>query len=492
MSEATVIYPHQLFKESPAVTAGRPVYLVEESLLLTHNPIHRQKLVLHKLSMDAYQVELEAIGQSVTRITIGKHPTTNSVFGRLRKDGVTDIHVVDTTDYYLEQALLKSQLDRVWYDSPLFILQKDEAIERFTSSKKFMASFYKQLRKDKNILLESDGTPAGGKWSFDEDNRRKLPKDIELPPDLALYSNEDIQTAEVWAKKVDADKYGECGCWVPYTRAEAEKFLQEFLRLRFTNFGTYEDAMTTKGARLFHSTLSPLINIGLITPHHVLDTALAYAKENNVPLNSLEGFVRQILGWREFIRASYECDGRTMRQQNFFNHTRSLPDSYWTGSTGIEPVDHAIKTAQTYAYTHHIERLMVMGNVMLLSQIHPTDVYRWFMGMYIDAYDWVMVPNVYGMSQFADGGSFATKPYISGSNYIKKMSDYQKGEGDSSWEAIWTALYWNFIATHKDFFISNYRLSMMPRLLEKMDPLIRERHLTIAKKFLQSDKKTLT
>ena len=180
------------------------------------------------------------------------------------------------------------------------------------------------------------------------------------------------------------------------------------------------------------------------------------------------------------MRASYEVDGDQMRQKNFFNHTKALPDSFWDGSTTIDPVDHAIKTALEYGYNHHIERLMVMGNVMLLSQTNPHDVYRWFMGMYIDAYDWVMVPNVYGMSQFADGGSFATKPYISGANYIKKMSDYKKGD----WEETWTALYWNFINTHLEVFTSNHRMSMMPRLLERMSEETRGKHFKVAKNYL--------
>jgi deoxyribodipyrimidine photolyase-related protein len=196
----------------------------------------------------------------------------------------------------------------------------------------------------------------------------------------------------------------------------------------------------------------------------VVDAALLYAIEHDVALNNVEGFIRQIIGWREFIRASYECDGSAMRTQNFWKHTRTLPVSFWNGTTTIDPVDDAIKTALAYGYNHHIDRLMVLGNVMLLSEIHPNEVYTWFMAMYVDAYDWVMVPNVYGMSQFADGGSFATKPYISGSNYIRKMSDYPTGE----WEGVWTSLYWRFIGTHRDFFLSNYRLSMMPRLLEKM------------------------
>jgi len=480
--EATIIYPHQLFIESPALASGRVVYLVEESLILTYNPIHRQKLMLHKLTMDTYQSELETAGYKVVRLTIHNYSTTKSVFTKLHVDGVTKIHVVDTTDTYLERAIADSELDRIWYDSPLFILPKDEACERFVSSKKFMASFYKNLRRDKNILMEPDGEPTGGQWSFDEDNRKKIPKDTRLPDDIALYDDERVSAAATWAESVECEQYGETGSWLPYDRAGAEVFLQEFFRTRFHTFGPYEDAITTEGVRLWHSAISPLMNIGLLTPQYVLDEALSFASSNDVPINSLEGFVRQILGWREFIRASYEVDGSQMRQQNFFNHTRSLPDSFWDGTTNINPVDHSITTALQYGYTHHIERLMVMGNVMLLSQINPNDVYSWFMGMYIDAYDWVMVPNVYGMSQFADGGSFATKPYISGANYIKKMSDFPADT--DGWEAIWTALYWNFIKTHHETFIKNHRMSMMPRMLAKMDPEKRDGHLRIAKEYL--------
>jgi deoxyribodipyrimidine photolyase-related protein len=479
MNEATIIYPHQLFKQSPAIKDGRLIYLVEEPLILTHNPIHLQKLMFHKLTLDSYQHDLEATGHQVKRLGIQDHTNTADVFDRLKKDGVTKVHIVDTTDNYLEKAIGESGLERIWYDSTLFVLDKAEAKERFTKSNKFMATFYKELRKDFDILVDEDKQPTGGRWSFDEDNRKKLPKQIELPEDMSFFGNADTKEVEEWAKTVDAEQYGEAGCWLPYTHEGAEKFLQEFFRTRFDQFGPYEDAMTTEGVRLFHSAISPLMNVGLLTPNDVLAEALEYAEAHNVPINSLEGFVRQILGWREFIRASYEVDGSQMRKQNFFQHQRTLSEAFWTGDTGIDPVDHTIKTALAYGYTHHIERLMVMGNFMLLSQLHPDEVYRWFMGVYLDAYDWVMVPNVYGMSQFADGGSFATKPYISGSNYIKKMSDYPKAE----WEEIWTALYWNFINDHLDFFKSNHRLSMMPRLLERMSDNTKQTHLDTATKF---------
>jgi deoxyribodipyrimidine photolyase-related protein len=484
MNKAVVIYPHQLFEESPALAGAGgdcSVYLVEEPLILTHNPIHRQKLMLHKLSMDAYERFLSDAGHQVNRLEVGTYETTASVFEKLSKDGVEQMHICDTTDYLLEQAIEHSGIERVWYDTPYFVLPKGEAIERFTNSKRFMAKFYKELRKDKDILMDGD-EPAGGKWSFDEDNREKIPKGTELPEDIQMYGNAETGAAEAWVEAIEAEKYGETGCWLPYTHDGAKQYLKEFFKIRFQKFGPYEDAMTTAGVRLWHSAISPLMNIGLLTPKQVLDEAIVYAESEDVPMNSLEGFVRQIIGWREFIRASYECDGGKMRNKNFFTHKNQLPNSYWDGTTDIEPVDHVIRTALTYGYTHHIDRLMVMGNFMLLSQLHPDEVYRWFMGMYLDAYDWVMVSNVYGMSQFADGGSFATKPYISGSNYIKKMSDYKKGD----WEDIWTALYWNFIADHRPVFEKNHRLSMMPKMLDRMSDEKREAHGERAKSYLES------
>ena len=343
-----------------------------------------------------------------------------------------------------------------------------------------MARFYKKLREDTHILMDENAQPKGGSWSFDADNRAKLSRNATLPKDIVFENNFDLPKMKKWLDTVQAEKYGEKECWLPCTHKDAETFLQIFLEDRFAHFGVYEDALSTKSVRLFHSTLSPLINVGLLEPRQVVNKAIEYADTHPIPINSLEGFVRQIIGWREFMRAAYECDGVVMRTKNFWKHTLSLPVGFWTGDTGILPVDNAITKALCYGYNHHIERLMVMGNFMLLNQINPDEVYRWFMAMYLDAYDWVMVPNVYGMSQFADGGIFATKPYISGSNYIKKMSDYPGGD----WEEKWTALYWNFIVTHRDFFTGNHRLSMMPRLFDKMEQKKKENYLKIAKEYL--------
>ena len=208
-----------------------------------------------------------------------------------------------------------------------------------------------------------------------------------------------------------------------------------------------------------------MLNIGLLEPHHLIEKALFVADKKNIPLNSLEGFIRQILGWREYIRAAYSLKGVEVRKRNYWNHQRKIPKSFYEGTTGIPPIDEVIKKLKAHAYCHHIERLMILGNYMLLSEFDPEEVYKWFMEVFIDSYDWVMVPNVFGMSQFADGGIMSTKPYISGSNYILKMSDYIKGD----WCVTWDSLYWNFIHKHQLSFVKNPRMSMMVHQLNKMN-----------------------
>ncbi|MBC8034208.1 MAG: cryptochrome/photolyase family protein, partial [Chitinophagaceae bacterium] len=266
------------------------------------------------------------------------------------------------------------------------------------------------------------------------------------------------------------------------TFEEAEKALNYFAEERLALFGVYEDAMTAKSPVLYHSMLSPLLNTGLLTPQQVIDKVLDTAAGSEIPLNSLEGFIRQVTGWREFIRIVYEREGSTQRTENYWGFTRKIPPSFWKGNTGIHPVDEVIKKVLNSGYTHHIERLMVMGNFFLLCEFDPDDVYRWFMEMFIDAYDWVMVPNVYGMTQFADGGIMTTKPYISGSNYLMKMGDWNKGP----WQSIWDGLFWRFMHVHRDYFLKNPRLGMLVRTFDKMDPAKRNLHLSNAESFLAS------
>ena len=262
----------------------------------------------------------------------------------------------------------------------------------------------------------------------------------------------------------------------------SQQWFQQFLEQRFLEFGTYEDAIVAENAILNHSVLTPMLNVGLLTPANVIEQSIAFAKTNNIPINSLEGFVRQIIGWREFIRGIYESRGSDERTRNFWGFTKKIPTSFYDGTTGIYPIDQTIKKTLETGYCHHIERLMVLGNFMLLCEFDPDEVYRWFMELFIDSYDWVMVPNVYGMSQFADGGLMATKPYISGSNYLMKMSNYKKGE----WQAIWDGLFWRFMDTHRSFFKQNPRLGMLVAMFDKMPQEKKEVHISNAEHYLQN------
>ncbi len=238
--------------------------------------------------------------------------------------------------------------------------------------------------------------------------------------------------------------------------------------------------MVMKEPILHHSLLSPLINAGLLSPQQVIEETLAESDALAIPLASLEGFLRQVMGWREFIRIVYEREGSRQRTKNYWNHTRKIPPAFYTGETGILPVDTVIRRVLETGYCHHIERLMVLGNFMLLCEFDPDEVFRWFMELFIDSYDWVMVPNVYGMTQFADGGLMTTKPYISGSNYLLKMGDWEKGP----WQETWDGLFWRFMHLHRDFFTQNPRLGMLVKTFDKMTVEKRNQHLKKADEFL--------
>jgi deoxyribodipyrimidine photolyase-related protein len=253
------------------------------------------------------------------------------------------------------------------------------------------------------------------------------------------------------------------------------------LQNRFEKFGIYEDAIVANESVLHHSVLSPMLNIGLLVPQQIIHRTIEISTKKQIPLNSLEGFIRQIMGWREFIKIVYEREGIKQRTKNYWNFKRKIPKSFWEGTTGIAPIDITIKKILANGYCHHIERLMVLGNFMLLCEFDPDEVYQWFMEMFIDAYDWVMVPNVYGMTQFADGGLMTTKPYISGSNYLMKMSDYEKGE----WQQVWDGLFWRFMHEHRSFFLSNPRIGMLVHTFDKMSDEKKQVHLSFANQFLQ-------
>ena len=490
--EISLIYPHQLFADHPALQQGRPVALIEDPLFFGTDPrwplrVHWQRLLLHRASMACFAAALQEKGWTVVQQHHDAAADTAGHLELLRLAGYRCFHLADPVDDVLERRIRafvqRHDCQLTLLPTPMLMTPSTVLEQHFGSGKKpFMAKFYEMQRKRLGVLLNDEGGPLGGRWSFDADNRKKLPKGITVPeeprcaPSLFVLSARQQLAEETLPRLGSADDFA-----YPVSHADAEAWLDRFLEVRFQQFGAYEDAISTQHRVMWHGVLTPMLNIGLLTPQQVLDRTLARAESGDVPLNSLEGFIRQIIGWREFMAAMYRRHGGTMRTSNFWQFDdRPIPEAFYTGSTGLPPIDDAIRHALDTGYCHHIERLMLLGNVMLLCGFHPTRIYTWFMELFVDAYDWVMVPNVYGMSQFADGGIFTTKPYLSGSNYVRKMSDYRKGD----WCEIWDGLFWSFIKRHDAFFRSQYRLAMMARNLDRMAPEVLIAHQRRAGDFL--------
>lgn len=489
MKTVALIFPHQLFKNlDEKLQADKYVY-VEEYLFFEQYAFHKLKLIFHRSSMRQSFEELVTRGVECEYIdAIDSRADVRELIPELKKTGYETICIFEPEDDWLNKRISsgcnENNLSLNIKESPLFINSKEELGKFFKPGKKkfFQTSFYKEQRLSRNILIEENKEPVGGKWSFDAENRKKYPK-TKIPPAINFpESNSAWTEAKTYVEKHFENNPGATDKMVyPSNHEEAESWLDQFLKYRFEEFGPYEDAIVAKEIFLNHSLLSPLMNTGLLRPELVIRKALTFAEKHNTPINSLEGFVRQIIGWREFIRGMYVAKGVESRNKNYWGFNRKMPACFYTASTGMPPVDDAINKIMDSAYSHHIERLMVLGNFMLLCEINPNEVYKWFMELFIDAYDWVMVPNVYGMSQFADGGSFATKPYISGSNYIIKMSDYKKGE----WQKAWDGLFWRFMHINRAFFLNNPRLSMLVRMFDKMPEEKQQTHLRNAESYLE-------
>jgi deoxyribodipyrimidine photolyase-related protein len=489
MTGTTIIFPHQLFKINPAVKKDTPVYLVEEFLFFRQYHFHKQKLILHRASMKAYADYLGKNKNKVTYIEAQNEiADIRLLVPYLKKKGIDIIYYTDPVDYWIEkritEAAKKNKINLIKFASPNF-MNRMEDIEKYFDNKKtyFQTDFYIWQRKQRKLLLDSNDTPLGGKWSYDSENRLKFPKNENIPVIQSTVENKYVKEAKKYVTKNFNTHYGNTETFFyPVDFSEAENWLDNFLQTRFIKFGPYEDAMVKDESFLYHSVLTPMLNIGLLAPGDIIEKALKAAKKFKVPLNSLEGFIRQITGWREFIRIVYEREGNKQRTKNFWGFSRKIPASFWSGKTGIHPVDNVIGRLLKTGYTHHIERLMVLGNFMLLCEFDPDEVYRWFMEMYIDSYDWVMVPNTYGMTQFADGGLMTSKPYISGSNYLMKMGNWEKGK----WQQTWDGLFWRFMHVHRDFFTKNPRLGMLVNMFDKMSAEKRNNHLKIAEEYLAS------
>jgi len=457
-----IILPTQLFKLKKSLFSEIDrIILWEHSQYFTVYPYHKQKLLLHRASMKNYQKYIVKTFPKidVKYIDFNKHVEINKN---------AQLFLFNPIDKCIIQELKK--YNPIYLESPSFL----ETIEDISVLKGYKHSeFYKWQRKRLNILITNENKPEGGRWSFDTENRKsasKLKKEKGFEFTI-LKQNKSKSIQDILRKAIKyvetnfPNNYGDVSNFnFPVTSKDAEKQLHNFCKNQLRYFGEYEDAISHSMIYGFHSVLSSSMNIGILTPEIVLKIVLQY--NDKIPLNSLEGFIRQVIGWRSYVRYVYFHNSEYMFNTNYLNHHNKMNNKWWNGDTSLTILDDTIKKVIKYSYAHHIERLMILGNYMLLCMIHPKEVYDWFMTLFIDAYEWVMVPNVFGMSQYADGGLVMTRPYFCSSNYLKKMSDF-----DSKYINIWKnqtdCLYYNFIVEHQITLKKIYSTASAVKILKK-------------------------
>ena len=462
MKQLFIIFPIHLYEKKDILLLNKyDIYLLEEPRYFTDFNYHKLKLAYHRATLRQYYNNLK---DNISNIKyIEYHEIDDSFYNNISKK-YSNVHIYDPNDVILLNKLKKSIKNLTIHNNLNFIIDYETIKENkdlfFNLKNKrydFM-NFYKFQRIRLNILVDKENKPIGGKWTFDDQNRKKVPKNMKLPEDYPIINNQYTEEAIQYIQKKFAKNYGSLEHFIyPIDNKTARAWLINFLKYKFNNFGPYEDAVVQENNFLWHSILSPMMNIGLLTDQEVLEETLKY--ENKIPIGSFEGFIRQVIGWRNYIYMIYLLEENKIREMNFLKANWKLNkkqyEKFWNGTTGIKPIDDAIININKYAYVHHITRLMYLGNFTMMLGINPNSCYQLFMEWTIDAYDWVMVPNVYAMSQHADGGLVMTRPYFSSSNYIIKMSDYKKGE----WSDIFDAIYYNFINNNIDYLKRNYATS---------------------------------
>lgn len=446
---------------------------------------HGQKILAIFAAMRDFAKQLLAQGHRVKYITIDDPNNQHSFAANLKslaeRYHATAICYQEPDEWRVDQHLnsLQHELDMTVQccSSEHFLSERNTVAHLFKDKKQWlMERFYRHMRQKHHILLDEQQQPLGGLWNFDHNNRKPWRGQHALPSAWPISNNHAplwhtiTQTGVSSFGSVDAERF----MW-PVNRQQAQQLLSLFIEQHLIYFGDYQDAMTVKHTRLFHSLLSFALNCKMLSPYEVIAAAQQAYATGNAPLAAVEGFIRQILGWREYVRGIYWALMPDYQHNNFFDHQRELPSWFWTGKTQMRCVSHAIGQSLNEAYAHHIQRLMVIGNFALLAGLQPQAVHEWYLGVYIDAFEWVELPNTLGMSQFADGGKLATKPYVSSASYIDKMSDYCQGCKYDKKQRIganacpFNSLYWQFFMQHKQKLASNPRLGIVYAQLAKMD-----------------------
>ncbi|WP_309603419.1 cryptochrome/photolyase family protein [Sphingomonas sp.] len=493
---------HQLASLREGDLADSIVLMMEVAEETTYVRHHQRKIALILSAMRHFADELRHAGWTVDYVRLDAPDNTGSFTGEVQRaverHGAAGIRIVEPGEWRV-----KAMIDgwAALCGVPVDILPDDRF---FCSTLEFqtwaqarneltMEFFYRDMRRKTGLLMTTEGKPEGGTWNLDKDNRAPPKRGTNYPEPMHFAPDE--TTGEVMA--LVAARFGGHfgrleGFGLPITAAQAEHALEHFVRTALPDFGTYQDAMVTGQDWLFHSWLSPALNLGLLTPIQVATAAAEAYAAGKAPLNSVEGFIRQIIGWREYVRGYYWLEMPDVATANALEATRPLPEFYWTGETDMLCLSEAIRNTRDNGYAHHIQRLMVLGNFAMLAGVRPQDVADWFLAVYVDAYEWVELPNVIGMSQHADGGRLATKPYAGGGAYINRMSDhcrdcrYDVKQKTGPEACPFNALYWDFLARHERRFRRNRRMIQMYANWDRMAPEMREAYRESAGAFLET------
>ena len=464
----------------PAEAVIQMMEVKHEAMVVPH---HRMKLAYIFSTMRHFAEELRADGWTVDYVDMDDPGNTQSFSGEMKRAVVRHeperIWLTEPSEYRVRETA------RGWEQElgvPVTILEDDrficshEEFRDWAEGRKSlrMEYFYREMRKKTGLLMDED-KPVGGQWNFDKENRKPLEDGVEIKPQYIRKPDNITQAVLAMVERHFPDRFGSLDnfFWA-VDRDGALESLEYFCEHLLPSFGDFQDAMVKDQAFLFHSLLSVYINAGLLTPLEVCQRVEAAYGEGDIPLNAAEGYIRQIIGWREYIRGIYWLKMPEYVDLNYFGHTRHLPTFYWDGDTKMHCVSETVKLTEANAYAHHIQRLMVTGNFALLAGIDPEEVHEWYLAVYADAYEWVELPNTLGMSQFADGGLLGSKPYVSSGNYINKMSDYcehcefdvKKRVGEDA--CPFNSLYWNFMDRNRDKLEGNGRLNFVYKSLDRM------------------------
>jgi deoxyribodipyrimidine photolyase-related protein len=491
---------HSWFRENDGETLYVSMEILPETGYVKH---HIQKVIGFFLAMRNFTQSLDNQGFATKHFRLDDADNAQSfeqnMLNLMQKHGVKNF-AYQLPDEYRLDVLLKdfskkikeeNGIETTVFDTEHFLSTRDDLATVFKGKKTYlMENFYRKMRIKHNLLMEMDGTtPLQNRWNFDAENRKKLPKDMVIPPAKHFYR--DVSDVVAMLKKKGVETIGNVDekhfDWC-VSREEALALLDHFCQFQLIHFGTYEDAMTQRDTLLFHSKLSFAMNIKLLSPLEVVQKCVNYWQnhQKTIDIAQIEGFVRQIIGWREYMRGVYWAHMPEFATLNFFNHQADLPTWFWTGETKMNCLKNSIGQSLDKAYAHHIQRLMVTGAFSLLLGVHPDQLDKWYLGIYMDAIEWVEITNTRGMSQYADGGIVGTKPYVGSANYIDKMSDYcQNCHYDKSLRyghkaCPFNSLYWDFYDRHRDKLAKNPRIGMMYPMLNKMSPDELEKILTQA------------